>query len=289
MLKGVVARRYAAAIYDLAVEQGTLDRWLADVRVLSEYLGNRRLAFILSEPNIAFERKEQIIRDLLGAKVQPEALNVALLLAERGLVDAAPRISQEFELRYNDYKNQVVATVTTARPLDDETRTHLTSDLATITGKRILLEEQVDPTILGGAIARVGDTLIDGSVRRRLALLRQQMVRGGGWFGGPADGLDGRGEPPAGDGGGLGGAATTPFVVTPPAASNGASGDAAGGNGSTPAGGPSSATEMAPRSGQSAHLGPPRQPGSTDRRPNTKTTNTNNTNSGGSKRNKRRR
>ena len=72
-------------------------------------------------------------------------------------------------------------------PLDDDLREQVKADLQRVTGKRIILHEQVDPTILGGAIARVGDTLIDGSVRRKLSLLRQQILRGGG-LGGAEDG-----------------------------------------------------------------------------------------------------
>jgi F-type H+-transporting ATPase subunit delta len=196
VLKGATARRYAQAVFELAVERNALDRWLADLRTLEEYFGNRQLAFILSEPNVQFGRKEQIVRDLLATKVQGDVLGLALLLVERGFVSLAPRIRFEFERLYDEHLGQAHAEVTTATPLDAETRERLRRDLAEITGKRILLHENVDPSILGGAVARVGDTLIDGSVRRRLALLRQQILRGG-TFGGPQgespDGGNGRG------------------------------------------------------------------------------------------------
>ncbi len=87
MLKGAVARHYAQAVFELATEQGTIDRWHDDLKVVAEYLGNRRLAFVLKEPNIPAKRKELIVRDLLNGKVQREALNLAQLLTERGLAD----------------------------------------------------------------------------------------------------------------------------------------------------------------------------------------------------------
>ncbi len=205
MLKGATARRYAQAVFELAVEQQTLAPWLADLRTLEDYFGNRQLDFILSEPNVQFARKEQVVRDLLGAKVQRDALGLALLLVERGFVSLAPRIRFEFEQMYDDYLGQAHAQVTTAAPLDEETRDRLKRDLADITGKRILLHETVDPGILGGAVARVGDTLIDGSVRRRLALLRQRIISGG-TLGGPEDGrgatVGGNGSGPSGQPGG---------------------------------------------------------------------------------------
>jgi F-type H+-transporting ATPase subunit delta len=214
MLQGATARRYAEAAFELGTEHSSLDRWLSDLRIIAEYFGNRQLAFILSEPNIPFERKDQVVRDLLGGKVQQDALGLALLLVERNLVALAPRVRDAFEQHYDDYRGQVHAEITTATPLDEEMREQVRRDLAEITGKRIILHEQVDPSILGGAVARVGDTLIDGSVRRRLALLRQQIVKGG-TIGGPSDGTDGRGATLAGGPQGGAGGGEQPFVVTP--------------------------------------------------------------------------
>lgn len=235
MLKGATARRYATAIFEIAVEHGNVDRWRDDVRQIAEYFGNRRLLFVLREPKIPADRKTAIVRDLLAAKIQPEALNAALLLVERGLADLAPAIAAHFEKLYNDYRGQAVAQVTTAIPLDDDLRAQITGELRQMTGKRILLEERVDPSILGGAIARVGDTLIDGSLRRRFILLRQQIASGA--FGGPDEGLAASLAGPDG-GGGSGGAPVT--------------------GGPAPAG-PVTSTEMAPRPARPAdapRLGP---------------------------------
>jgi F-type H+-transporting ATPase subunit delta len=179
VLKGATARRYAAAVFELGVESNSLDSWRTDLEKIAEYFGNKRLQFVLREPKIPLDRKEQIARDLLEGKVQSQALGLALLLVERELVDHAPLIYTEFEKRYNEYKGQAVAEITTAIPLDDDLRRQVTQELQQMTGKRILLRERVDPSILGGAIARVGDTLIDGSLKRRFGLLRSQIGRGG--------------------------------------------------------------------------------------------------------------
>ena len=183
MLKGATARRYAGAVFELGVESKAIDSWRTDLATLAEYFGNKRLQFVLREPKIPVERKEQIVRDLLADKVQPQVLALGLVLVERNLVDHAPAIYTEFEKRYNDYKGQAVAQITTAIPLDDDLRTRVLGELQQMTGKRILLEERIDPAILGGAIARVGDTLIDGSLKRRFGLLRDQIIRGGRDFG----------------------------------------------------------------------------------------------------------
>ncbi len=189
MLKGAVARRYAEAVFELGVEPDTLDSWLKDVRLIAEYFSNRQLAFILGEPNVRFERKEAIVRDLLGDKVKPEGLGLALALVESGFTALAPRVRDEFERLYNDHRGQAVADVVSAMPLDDAMRASIISQMERVTGKRIILQEKVDPELLGGVIVRVGDTLIDGSVRRRLELLRRRIAQGGD-LGGAMDGLD---------------------------------------------------------------------------------------------------
>jgi F-type H+-transporting ATPase subunit delta len=228
VLKGAIARRYAEAAFELGVEQQSLDRWLNDLRTIADYLGARQLAFILSEPNIQFERKEQVVRDLLQDKVQKDALGLALLIVERQHVEGVKQVRDEFERLYDNYRGQAHAELTTAAPLDDDLREQVKADLQRVTGKRIILHERVDPTILGGAIARVGDTLIDGSVRRKLSLLRQQILRGGG-LGGADDGaLPDTGTPPGG----------APATDTPSVD------------------GGSMINEMGPRSGGGAHVAP---------------------------------
>ena len=250
MLKGATSRRYAEAAFGLAVEEKTVDEWLKDLRLIAEYFSDHRLVFLLGEPNIQFTRKDLVVKDLLSGKVQPQALNLALLLVERGLVELAPRVRDEFERKYYEYHNQTPARLTTAMPIDDETRSRVQAELQRLTGKRVLLDEQVDPSILGGAIARVGDTLIDGSVRRRLQLLRQQMARGG-TFSSQMEGVSDVANAAITADGASASAGDAPFVVGPAEPDT------------SPNGGSATATDMAPRRGQSPHMAPrqPNQPG----------------------------
>ena len=176
MLKGAVARRYAAAIFDIARKQNTIDRTLEDVQHIAELFSDRKIAFLLREPKVPAQRKEQAIRQAMQGKVLPTSLNLTLLLIQRELVDYAPNISLELEKMVRDYRNEAVADVTTATQID-KTQTRTIQDaLEQRTGKTIIVQSHVDPTILGGVIARVGDQVIDGSVRYRLSVLEQQML-----------------------------------------------------------------------------------------------------------------
>lgn len=249
MLTGPVARRYAQAVFEIGDETKTLDAWLADVRLMAEYFTNRQLVFILGEPNIRFERKEAIVRDLLGAKIRPEAMGLALTLVERGLVGLAGRIRDEFEKLYNDARGQAVAQVTSAMPLDDAARASIARQLEAMTGKRIIMQEQVDASLLGGVTARVGDTLIDGSVRRRLALLRRQIAQGGDIGGDPLGGFDDL--KPLLDLPGSGGVARPLPASQPPADDASANG---AGSGPSERGGPSGALSLSSQQETSANV-----------------------------------
>jgi F-type H+-transporting ATPase subunit delta len=176
MLKGAIARRYAGAMFDIAIKQNTLDRTLEDVQGIGQLFSKHTLAYLLREPKVPAQRKEKVLREALKDRVLPTSLNLALLVVQRGLVDLMPNIAAEFQRLVLNYKNQAVAEVTTAVPMDDQQQALVTKALEQRTGKTILLQTRVNPEILGGVVARVGDQVIDGSVQRRLQALRRQLL-----------------------------------------------------------------------------------------------------------------
>ena len=178
MLKGAIARRYAMAIFDLARKQNTIERTLEDVREVAQLFSIRKLAYLLREPKIPVQRKEAAIRQSLTDKVLPTSLNLALLLVQRQLVDYVPNIAKELEQLVLDYRNEAIAQVTTATPMDEQQSTLVRDALEKQMGKSIIMQARIDPSILGGVIARVGDEVIDGSVRYRLNALQQRLLSG---------------------------------------------------------------------------------------------------------------
>ena len=176
MLKGAIARRYAEAMFDLGRKQNKLDQTLEDVRQIAQVFAHRTLSYLLQEPKISAQRKEKAVRQALEGKVLPTSLNLALLVIQRGLIEVMPNIARELEQLVLNYKNQAVAKVTTATKIDDAQLALIKKALEQRTGKTILVESSVQPDILGGVIARVGDQVIDGSIRNRLNALRQQLL-----------------------------------------------------------------------------------------------------------------
>ena len=178
MLKGAIARRYAEAMFQIALKQNTVDRTLDDVNNITQVFANRKLAYLLREPKVPTQRKEKALREALTTKVQSTSLNLALLVVQRGLVDLMPNIAKELETLVLNYRNEAIAEVTTAAPLDQEHSNSVKQALERSTGKSIIMTTRVDPTILGGVVARVGDQLIDGSVRYRLQALQRELLAG---------------------------------------------------------------------------------------------------------------
>lgn len=176
MLKGAIARRYAEAVFGLAIKQNTLDRTLEDVKEIAQLFAIRKLAYLLREPKIPAQRKETAIRQALASRVLPTSLNLALLVVQRELVDFMQNIAKELEQLVLDYRNEAVAEVTTAAPMDEAQRAQVVQALERSTGKTVRMQTRVDPNILGGVVARVGDQVIDGSVRQRLSALQQQLL-----------------------------------------------------------------------------------------------------------------
>jgi F-type H+-transporting ATPase subunit delta len=176
MLKGAIARRYAGAIFEIGLKQHALDRTLEDVKGIAQVYAHRTLAYLLREPKIPTQRKETAVRQALAGNVLPSSLNLALLVVQRELVVLMPNIGRELEQLVLNYHNQAVAEVTTATKLDDAQMALIKKALERRTGKEVLLETKVQPDILGGVIARVGDQVIDGSIRYRLSALRQQLL-----------------------------------------------------------------------------------------------------------------
>jgi F-type H+-transporting ATPase subunit delta len=178
MLKGAIARRYAGAIFGIALKQNTLDRTLEDVQGLGQLFSKHTLAYLLREPKVAPQRKEKALREALSTRVLPTSLNLALLVVQRGLVELMPNIAAELQQLVFDYKNQAIAEVTTAAAMDAKQEALVKQALERQTGKTILLQTRVDPAILGGVVARVGDQVIDGSIQQRLQVLKRQLLNG---------------------------------------------------------------------------------------------------------------
>jgi F-type H+-transporting ATPase subunit delta len=172
------ARRYAEAAFQVAVRDGTLAEWRSELDAAATVATDERVVKVLANPAIPVERRAAVLAELLGDRASRPVQNLIQLLLRRGRIEALPRVAAEFRRLDDERQGITKATATTAAPLTpDEVRT-LTERLELSTGRRVVLDVEIDPSLLGGLVVRVGDRMIDGSVRGRLERLRNQLISG---------------------------------------------------------------------------------------------------------------
>ena len=174
----VVARRYAQAILALAVEHNNLDQWRSDLQTMSDVWRSTPIGVQLDDPKRGRSRRMEEARGVLQGRVNPRAVNLALLLVQRGRAFLVPAIVRQFERIERDREGRVTAQVTSAIALTDEQRANLHEQLGRRTGKTIDLDERIDASIMGGLVVRVGDELIDASIASRLRRIQAQLIGG---------------------------------------------------------------------------------------------------------------
>lgn len=169
------AKRYAQAVFELAREGGTFDAWQRDLGDLTTLMSDRSAASFFADPGALSARKVAVLDKVL-ADGQPEARNLARLLMERERLGDVARIAEIFEERLRAERGIAIAEVTTADPLSAAGEDLLRQRLEGLMGKQIELRLHVDPSIIGGIVARVGDLVIDGSVVSQLRKLRARLA-----------------------------------------------------------------------------------------------------------------
>ena len=175
-LRGAASRRYAESIFAIARDNNSYDKWLEDVATIRGLFVNADMRRFLDDPKPTPEAKEQTLHKLLDGRVDPMAANLAILLVRHEHVGMADALERELQRMVNDARNVAVAEITTTVELTPQDSDVVKQRLETLAAKTIQLETRVDKDILGGFVARVGDTLIDASLKTRLANLRQELL-----------------------------------------------------------------------------------------------------------------
>lgn len=173
---GAAVRRYAQAVFEMADEQGTLDQWERDLSSLAGAFDDPQVATYFDSPQVPTQQKIATADRILGPEGQPLMRNLVGLLIERQRIAALPQIYRLFHDRLLERQGIAVGEVTTAVPLGPEEVELVRQRLGQIVGKRVEIRTTVDPEIIGGIVARIGDELIDGSVTGQLRKLRARLV-----------------------------------------------------------------------------------------------------------------
>ena len=169
---------YAEALFKVVQAEGELDRVEDELFRFGKLLEtNHELKQALSDQSIDKIQRVKVLDELLSDKVSPHTLGLLAFVVEQGRARQLPQILKGLSDLAAEARNSVVAEVRSAIPLDAKQRKELAAALSKATGKKVEVKVLVDPSVIGGIVAKVGDTVIDGSVRRRLEQLKEQ-VRG---------------------------------------------------------------------------------------------------------------
>jgi F-type H+-transporting ATPase subunit delta len=172
------ARRYSQAVFEIALETKELDRWQSDLKKVVSVVGDAAFMALLESPRFHFEDKARLLSERLRG-INPMALNLVLLLVTRGRLSIIGDIADGYQRLLDSYRGIETAEVTTAVPLDDKDKVKLAEHLGAMVGKKVRLKCEVDPSLIGGIVARIGDKLLDGSTRSKLMALKRELVGAG--------------------------------------------------------------------------------------------------------------
>jgi F-type H+-transporting ATPase subunit delta len=176
-----VARRYAQALMDMAEETKNLGRIVTDFELILQMIReSRELGVFLRSPVVKADRKRAILREIVGSQVHQTTQSFLDLLVEKGREDILDQIiGQFFEL--NDERLGIVSVdVKSATELDEKLRKKIEDRFVQLTKKSVRTIVHLDPQLKGGFVARLGDTVYDGSIKRQLELLRASFAEGAG-------------------------------------------------------------------------------------------------------------
>lgn len=176
MIARRVVRRYAAALFHAAQKNGLVDAVESDLGLVSyafETCGELRDA--IRSPVLNPDAKRKVLAELFAGRIQQLTLDYLNLLVEQRREEAIRETEREYVALANEFRSTAEAEIVTAVALPPEIEERLIEKLAAVTGKKVTARRIVDPGILGGVIVRIGDRVIDGSIRGSLAALKERL------------------------------------------------------------------------------------------------------------------
>lgn len=177
MADTILARPYARAVFELAQEQSTLGEWAQMLELLGLIAADERVARILRAPRVSAEDRARLMREIAGDHLDEQGDNFVRLLAANGRLPLLPQIREQFERQRAEAEGRVDATVISASKLTKAQQDGIAKALSKRFDAEVSLECEVDESLLGGALIRAGDTVIDGSLRGRLRRLGSDLGR----------------------------------------------------------------------------------------------------------------
>ncbi len=180
MTSSIVAKRYAKALLEIGREDGNYEKYAEEVAaVVALFDTSPELESVLSNPALDLQSRKGVLQTLLEKlQLSPITTNFFRLLMDRGRIDQTREISVVYGLLLDEVKGITRAEVTSAASLSDQELDRLKDALKAVAGKEVSIELKEDPSLIGGIKARIGDLVLDGSVRTQLESLKESLRKG---------------------------------------------------------------------------------------------------------------
>ncbi len=175
MAQRAFAKRYSQAVFEIALDAGELDRWQSDLKKVARLLEDARLVDFLKSPKVHLDDKSRLLSDQLG-EINPPVLNLVLLLITKDRLGVIGEVAEGYQRLLDSHRGIEKAVVSTAVPLDDGDKARLARQLGAMFDRKVVLETEVNPDLIGGVVARICGKLLDGSTRSKLAALKKELV-----------------------------------------------------------------------------------------------------------------
>ncbi len=172
----LVSKRYASALFEVAFEEQNYEKVKDELNfILDCFKKEPQLYQLLRSPLITTDEKKDIISNIYKDKLSVEVFNFLRVVIDKGREEHMEAMVKEYSILADGVKNKVEAVAITAVPMDKKDLLKLQQNLSESSGKNIQLQNQVDPTIIGGVLVKIGDKVIDGTVKSRLANMQEQL------------------------------------------------------------------------------------------------------------------
>ena len=171
----VIARPYAQAVFDLANDAGQLDEWSGSLNTLSDIVKHPDLMVLINDPRIGRDQICNLVLELGGESFNKSIKNLIRILSHYRRLPAVPTIARQYESLRAQEEGIVEAELETAYELDEQQKSNIIAALEQKLNRKVRLSTEVNESLIGGAVVRTGDWVIDGSIRGRLDQLSSSL------------------------------------------------------------------------------------------------------------------
>jgi F-type H+-transporting ATPase subunit delta len=172
-----IARPYANAAFEFARDENALANWSGFLSFMTAVVQDAQMASMLDDPRLTKQQRADLLLQVCGDQLDEYATNLVRLLADNGRLTVIPEIATEFEMLRAEHEGTIEAIVRSAKAVPAAQQKKIIQSLEKRLQKKVALKCEIDPTLIGGAVIKAGDLVIDGTLKTRLTKLNAALLR----------------------------------------------------------------------------------------------------------------